>query len=82
MYNNVSVFSLNRSFSDHSPLCLNSGDVHRPNKDFRYELCWSLRPNFRHMVIDNWDMRVTNKNSFDVWKEKVKRLKNAQGLAS
>lgn len=34
------------------------------------------------MVIDNWDMRVTNKNSFDVWKEKVKRLKNAQGLAS
>lgn len=53
MYNNVSVFSLNRSFSDHSHLCLNSGDVHRPNKDFRYELCWRLRPNFRHMVIDN-----------------------------
>jgi hypothetical protein len=39
MYNNTAVTGLNRSFSDHVPLCLSTGPMTPLRKDFRYELC-------------------------------------------
>jgi exonuclease III len=38
-YNNISVHVLNRSFSDHAPLCLRTDAIPTVCKDFKYELC-------------------------------------------
>jgi hypothetical protein len=45
--------------------------------EFRYELSWKLRPNFKDIVMNNWMLPVRSKNNIDIWKEKVKRLKRA-----
>jgi exonuclease III len=45
-YNNISVHGLNKSFSDHVPLCLRTDIAPTIRREFRYELCWRLRPDF------------------------------------
>lgn len=45
-----------------------------PKKDFRYELCWIKRQEFKQIVESNWKSPVKNENSLEIWKEKVKRL--------
>jgi hypothetical protein len=47
-----------------------------PKKDFRYELCWIKRRDFKQIVKCNWNIPVRNNNSLEIWKQKVKRLKN------
>jgi hypothetical protein len=74
-YNNVNVIGLTRSFSDHVPLCLKTDFTSPAKRDFRYELCWKLRPEFKSLVVNNWSLPVRRKNSIDIWKEKTKRLK-------
>jgi hypothetical protein len=82
-YNNVSVLGLNRSFSDHAPLCLQTGTIPSARKDFRYELCWKLRPDFHNLVRSNWSLSVSVTHSLDVWKLKLKRLRqNLKGWNS
>jgi hypothetical protein len=44
-------------------------------RNFRYELCWRLRPDFKRIVWENWSLPVRSRKSIDVWKEKSKRLK-------
>jgi hypothetical protein len=79
MCRNVVVSSLNHTFFDHTHLCLNSGRGWAlvNNRDFRYELCWKARPNSRQIVTNSWGLPVRSRNTLDVWKEKVKRLKKA-----
>jgi hypothetical protein len=43
--------------------------------EFRYELSWKLRPNFRDIVVNSWTIPVKSRKNIDIWKEKVKRLK-------
>lgn len=74
-YRSVMIFGLNRSFSDHSPLCLDTGDRAPINRIFRYELCWNSRADFRQVVTNSWCLPVRSRCSIDVWKEKIKRLK-------
>jgi hypothetical protein len=74
-YNNISVIGLNRSFSDHVPLCLQSDFLPMMRKDFRYELCWKVRPDFHKLVENVWALPVGVSNSLDVWKLKLKRLR-------
>jgi exonuclease III len=74
-YNNMSVIGLNRSFSDHAPLCLQSDTLPMVRKDFRYELCWKVRPDFHNLVKNVWSLPVGVTNSLDVWKLKLKRLR-------
>jgi hypothetical protein len=74
-YNNISVLGLNRSFSDHAPLCLQTDAIPIVRKDFRYELCWKLRPDFHNLVKSNWSLPVGVTHSLDVWKLKLKRLR-------
>lgn len=75
VYTNISVHGLNRSFSDHVPLCLRTDAIPTVCRDFRYELCWRLRPDFHKRVIDNWSLPVKANHSIDIWKMKIKRLK-------
>jgi hypothetical protein len=74
-YNNVNVAGLSRSFSDHVPLCLKTDFSSPAKRDFRYELCWRLRHEFRTLVVKKWSLPVRSKKSIDIWKEKTKRLK-------
>jgi hypothetical protein len=74
-YNNISVHGLNKSFSDHAPLCLQTDSIPIARKDFRYELCWRLRPDFHTLVKNNWSLPVRASHSIDVWKLKMKRLR-------
>ena len=74
-YNNIIVRGLNRSFSDHVPLCIQTDVVSIGSRDFKYELCWRSRPDFHKKVIDIWHMPVKDKKSIDIWKTKIKRLK-------
>jgi len=74
-YNNISVIGLNRSFSDHVPLCLHTDFLPMVRKDFRYELCWKVRPDFHKLVENVWTLPVGVSNSLDVWKLKLKRLR-------
>jgi hypothetical protein len=74
-YNNVNVSGLSRSFSDHVPLCLKTDFAPPSVRDFRYELCWMFRPDFRNLVEKNWELPVRGKKSIEIWKEKTKRLK-------
>lgn len=70
-YNNVSFSGLNRFFfSDHVPPCLSTDSSQVKNKDFRYEICWRLRPDFRQKVNDNWSLPVRSRCNIDAWKEK------------
>jgi hypothetical protein len=46
-------------------------------RDFRYELCWKFRPDFKDLVWNNWSLPVRSRSSIDIWKEKSKRLKKA-----
>jgi hypothetical protein len=74
-YNNITVHGLNRSFSDHVPLCLRTDVIPNGCRVFRYELCWNFRPDFHKKVIDNWSLPVKANHSIDIWKLKIKRLK-------
>lgn len=75
IYNNVVVYGLNRSFLDHTPLCLCSGQSLPISKDFRYELCWNQRIDFEKVVYESWNQPTRYIRNIDVWKEKVKKLK-------
>jgi hypothetical protein len=74
-FKNVSVTGLNSTFSDHVPLCLKTDSLPILKRDFRYELCWKLRPDFKDLVWNNWSLPVRSRSSIDIWKEKIKRLK-------
>jgi hypothetical protein len=74
-YNNVNVTGLSRSFSDHVPLCLKTDVISPARREFRYELCWKFRPDFKSLVVNNWSLPVRSKIGIDIWKEKVKILK-------
>jgi hypothetical protein len=69
-YKNVSVSRLSRTFSDHVPLCIRSDFMSSLKGDFRYELCWRLRSDFKSLVWDNWSLPVRGRKSIDIWKEK------------
>jgi hypothetical protein len=74
-YNNITIHGLNRSFSDHVPLCLRTDATPNVSRVFRYELCWKFRPDFHKKVIDNWSLPVKANHNIDIWKLKIKRLK-------
>jgi hypothetical protein len=75
-YNNTSVRALNRSFSDHVPLCIQTDVISTGSRVFKYELCWKDRPEFHKKVIENWSIPVKANCSMDIWKTKIKRLKH------
>jgi exonuclease III len=49
-YHDTCVRGLNRTFSDHVPLCLSSDTRIYNKRDFKYELCWKHRPDFGQIV--------------------------------
>jgi hypothetical protein len=75
-YNDVAVQGLNGSFFDHIPLLLSSDENKAKTRSFRNGLCWRLRPEFIQLVSHNWSLPVRNYRSLDIWKEKIKRVKN------
>jgi hypothetical protein len=73
----VVVTGLDRTLSDHVPLCLKTDSLAILKRDFRYELCWKFRPDFKDIIWNNWSLPVRSRSSIDIWKEKTKRLKKA-----
>jgi exonuclease III len=63
-YRNVCVSGLSRTFSDHVPLCLRTDFLPPLKRDFRYELCWRLRPDFKSLVWNNWSLPVKSKKKY------------------
>jgi endonuclease/exonuclease/phosphatase family metal-dependent hydrolase len=51
----VSVQSLPRGISDHTPLLLDSGSLSQPNKCvFKFELAWLFKDGFHEKVAEVW----------------------------
>jgi hypothetical protein len=71
----VVVTGLDRTLSDHVPLYLKTDSSVSPKRDFRYELCWNFRSNFKEIVWKSWSLPVRSRSNIDIWKEKIKRLK-------
>jgi exonuclease III len=76
-FKNVVVTGLDRTLSDHVPLCLKTDSNVSPKRDFRYELCWKFRPDFKDFVCKSWSLPVRSRSNIDIWKEKIKRLKKS-----
>jgi hypothetical protein len=74
-FKNVVVTGLDRTLSDHVPLCLKTDSRVFLKRDFRYELCWKFRLEFKDIVWNNWSLPVRSHSNIDIWKEKIKRLK-------
>jgi exonuclease III len=74
-FKNVVVTGLDRTLSDHVPLYLKTDSSVSTRRDFRYELCWKFRPDFKEIVLKSWSLPVRSRSNIDIWKGKIKRLK-------
>jgi exonuclease III len=74
-FKDVVVTGLDRTLSDHVPLYLKTDSSVSPKRDFRYELCWNFRSNFKEIIWKSWSLPVRSRSNIDIWKEKIKRLK-------
>ena len=74
-YINFIITGLDRTLSDHVPLYLKTDSSVSPKRDFRYELCWKFRPDFKDIVWNSWSLPVRSRSNIDIWREKIKRLK-------
>ena len=74
----VSVQTLDRGVSDHTPLCIDTGSPVFPggSKPFRFELSWFAREDFFEKVVDMWNKPVKGNNSVQRWNRKLGALRS------
>jgi hypothetical protein len=72
----VSVKTLPRIGSDHTPLVLDSGAFVAPTvKQFRFEKWWLNIEDFKPLVIKTWNMPCSAVKSLDIWQHKIRLLR-------
>jgi endonuclease/exonuclease/phosphatase family metal-dependent hydrolase len=61
----VTVHTLDRGVSDHTPLLLDTGEPSfmGMNKTFKMELSWFSQPDFYDQVVSIWNKQVRSQNS-------------------
>lgn len=73
----ATVRALNREFSDHTPLLLDTGSGTQGNKQplFKFELGWLLREGFLELVTEVWRKESRGSTKLEKWQNKIRRLR-------
>jgi hypothetical protein len=74
-YSYITVHTLTREISDHTPLLLstnNSASTYQPQ--FKFELGWLLRDRFCEMVLEVWQNTLVSSSPIERWQMKIRRL--------
>lgn len=73
----VSVQALDRVLSDHTPLLLDTGSAAFSGNpaQFKLELGWFLRDDFRDRVVEIWNKPVKGRNPVQRWNNKMSALR-------
>jgi hypothetical protein len=75
-YTHITVHSLTREISDHTPLLFstnNSSTTYQPQ--FKFELGWLLRDGFCEMVSEVWQNTIATGSPIERWQTKIRRLR-------
>jgi hypothetical protein len=76
MFPAVSLKSLPRVESDHTPLVLDTGAFSPPAvKQFRFEKWWLEVKGFSEVVVKSWTSPCNLSKSIDVWQYKIRNLR-------
>ena len=73
----VSVSALNRELSDHTPLLLTTGEKPKHPPIFRFENCWLLRPNLKHIIAREWNKSFRGRNLEDEWQNRMRNMRKS-----
>jgi hypothetical protein len=67
------VQALNRDFSDHTPLLMDTGNGTHGCKQslFKFELSWLLRDDFCELVADVWNKETNGGTPLQWWQHKI-----------
>jgi hypothetical protein len=76
-YPNVTVHTLTREISDHTPLLVDTRNSPMLNKakSFKFELSWLLKDGFYEMVAEIWNREEKGITSIDRWQNKISYLR-------
>lgn len=67
------LHALSSSLSDHCPLLLASDEGPSRQKSFRFENFWTKMPNFKKVVADAWNERVSHHDPCQILFHKLKK---------
>ena len=76
----VTVHALDRGVSDHTPLLLDIGEPSYRGiaKQFKMELSWLAREDFRHRETEIWNKPIHGRNSVQRWNRKMGAMRKHQ----
>ena len=76
----VTVHALDRGVSDHTPLLLDIGEPSYRGiaKQFKIELSWLAREDFRHRETEIWNKPIHGRNSVQRWNRKMGAMRKHQ----
>jgi mannosylglycoprotein endo-beta-mannosidase len=76
MFPSVSVKTLPRIGSDHTPLLFDTGAFTAPvEKQFRFEKWWLHVEGFKDLVYKTWHLPCNVRKSIDIWQFKIRNLR-------
>jgi mannosylglycoprotein endo-beta-mannosidase len=76
MFTSVSVRTLPRVGSDHTPLLFDTGAFVAPVvKQFRFEKWWLQIEGFKELVYKTWHLPCNARKSIDIWQFKIRNLR-------
>jgi hypothetical protein len=76
MFPSVSVKTLPRVGSDHTPLLFDTGAFTAPAvKQFRFKKWWLQVEGFKELVIKTWNLPCNARKSIDIWQFKIRNLR-------
>jgi hypothetical protein len=83
MFPSVSVKTLPRVGSDHTPLLSDTGAFTAPAvKQFMFEKWWLQVEGFKELVSKTWNLPCNARKSIDIWQFKIRNLrKTIKGCA-
>jgi hypothetical protein len=71
------IHALNRAFSDHTLLLIDTGNGTHGCKQplFKFELGWLLRDGFYELVADVWNKEIKGGTPLKRWQHKIQRVR-------
>jgi hypothetical protein len=75
-YPKVTVNTLTRGLSDHTPLLLDTSlpSQHNPSV-FKFELSWLFKDGFYELVTDLWQREAKGSTPMQIWQNKIRFLR-------
>jgi hypothetical protein len=72
----VTMQSLPRGISDHTPLLRDTGSPSQPNKcTFKFELAWLFKDDFHEKVVEVWQQETKGSSSLERCQNKIRILR-------